>query len=120
MNISTLAFLKDCLQIDPQGRVSIQDKKKLQEETIDQLIDLAVFGKAEQQALACWLIWELGQALGIYPASIHEFYKAVGRGEIGRSLTVPAINLRAMTFDCARAAFRAAVQRKVGAVIFEI
>jgi fructose/tagatose bisphosphate aldolase len=120
MNLSALAFLNDCVQIDPQGRVAIQDKKKLQEETIDQLIHQAVFGKADQQAQACWLIWELGQALGIYPASIHEFYLAVGRGEVPRSFTVPAINLRAMTFDCARAAFKAAVQRKVGALIFEI
>ncbi len=62
----------------------------------------------------------MGQAVGIYPASIHEFYRAVGRGEVPRHFTVPAINLRAMTFDCARAAFKAAVQRKVGAVIFEI
>jgi len=120
MNISTLAFLKDCVQIDSLGRVTIQDKKKLREEAIDQLIHWAVFGKADQQALAYWLIWELGQAVGIYPASIHEFYMAVGRGEIDRPLTVPAINLRAMTYDCGRAAFRAAVQRKVGAVIFEI
>jgi fructose/tagatose bisphosphate aldolase len=120
MNSFALPFIKDSVQIDPQGRVSIPDKKKLQEETIDQLIHQAVFGKAEQQALACWLIWEVGQALGIYPASIHEFYLAVGRGEVPRRFTVPAINLRAMTFDCGRAAFKAAVQRKVGAVIFEI
>jgi fructose/tagatose bisphosphate aldolase len=30
------------------------------------------------------------------------------------------MNLRTMTFDCARAAFKAAIQRKVGALIFEI
>lgn len=120
MNISSFGFLKDCVQIDSQGRVNIQDKKKLQEEAIDQLIHWAVFGKADQQALADWLIWEIGQAIGIYPASIHEFYMAVGRGEIDRPLTVPAINLRAMTYDCGQAAFRAAVRRKVGAVIFEI
>jgi fructose/tagatose bisphosphate aldolase len=120
MMINELDFLKDSVQIDPQGRVLIQDKKKLQEAPIDQLIDLAVFGKTDQQALAYWLIWELGQGMGIYPASIHEFYLAVGRGEISRRFTVPAINLRAMTFDCARAAFKAAVQRKVGALIFEI
>ena len=120
MNSGALAFMNDSVQIDPQGRVSIQDKKKLQETTIDQLIHLAVFGKTDEQAKACWLIWEVGQAMGIYPASIHEFYMAIGRGEIPRRFTVPAINLRAMTFDCARAAFKAAVQRKVGALIFEI
>jgi len=120
MNTNPLEFLKDCVHIDQQGQVALLDKKKLQEEIIDQLIHSAVFGDADQKAFACWLIWELGQAVGIYPASIHEFYLAVGRGEIGRRFTVPAINLRAMTYDSARAVFKAAVDRKVGALIFEI
>jgi fructose/tagatose bisphosphate aldolase len=113
-------FLKNVVQVDQQNQIIIPDKKKLQEEAIDQLIRMVVFGKADQQALASWLIWEVGQAAGIYPASIHEFYMAVGRGEIDRRLTVPAINLRAMTYDCGRAAFKAAAQRKVGTLIFEI
>jgi len=117
---SVFSFLKDVIQVNQQGQVSILNPKKLQEETIDQLVHLAVFGEPNQKAQAYWLIWELGQALGIYPASMHEFYMAIGRGEIQRRFTVPAINLRAMTYDSARAAFKAAVQRKVGALIFEI
>jgi fructose/tagatose bisphosphate aldolase len=120
MKMSEMDFVEDAVQIDPQGRVAIRDKKKLQDGIIDQLIHLGVFGKADQQALAFWLIWEVGQAMGIYPASIHEFYLAIGRGEVPRPFTVPAINLRAMTYDCARAAFQAAIPRKVGALIFEI
>ncbi|MGC1404190.1 MAG: class II fructose-bisphosphate aldolase [Thermodesulfobacteriota bacterium] len=120
MNTTDSDIMKDCAQVDPQGKVTILNPTKLQEEVIDQLVHLAVFGDVDQKALACWLIWELGQAVGIYPASIHEFYRAVGRGEIGKKFTVPAINLRAMTYDCARAAFKAAIQRKVGAMIFEI
>jgi fructose/tagatose bisphosphate aldolase len=107
-------------EINPQGKLTILDKKKLQEETIDQLINQSVFGNDEQKSLAYWLIWSLGQELGIYPASIHTLYTAIGRGEVSRRFTVPAINLRAMTYDSARAAFRAAIQRNVGAVIFEI
>lgn len=117
---SLFPFLKEGIEIDQQGRISILDKTRLQEEIIDQLIALAVFGGGDQKALAYWMIWEVGQALGIYPASIHGFYLAVGRGEIPERFTVPAINLRAMTYDSARAAFKAAVQRKVGALIFEI
>ena len=120
MNISAPAVLKDCVQVDPQGKVSILNQKKLQDEGIDHLINQAVFGDANQKPQAYWLIWELGNALGIYAASIHEFYMAIGRGEFQRRFTVPAINLRAMTYDSARAAFKAAVQRKVGALIFEI
>jgi fructose/tagatose bisphosphate aldolase len=107
-------------EVHPQGKVKILDPKKLQEETIDQLINQAVFGTNEQKSLAYWLIWSLGKELGIYPASIHPLYMAIGRGKVSRRFTVPAINLRAMTYDSARAAFRAALQRKVGAIIFEI
>ncbi len=56
---------------------------------------------------------------GIFPSSIHEFYMARGRGEFG-GFTVPAINLRSMTYDLARAAFRVAERNNTGAFIFEI
>ena len=115
-----MPFLAETVQITAQGMIQVDDKKKLQDEVIGKVVYQAVFGEAKEKALACWLIWELGPALGIYPASIHEFYRAKGRGEIREQLTVPAINLRAMTFDCARAAFRAAQAKKVGALIFEI
>jgi fructose-bisphosphate aldolase, class II len=120
MNITDSAIIKGCAQVDPQGKVTILDPAKLRGEVIDQLVQSAVFDDVDQKGLARWLIWELGQAAGIYPASIHEVYRAVGRGEINQKFTVPAINLRAMTYDCARAAFKAAIQRKVGAIIFEI
>lgn len=113
-------FLMDSIKVHPEEGVTILDENKLRDRTIDQLIHQAVFGEADQKAQACWLIWEVGQAAGIYPASIHEFYKALGRGEISKRFTVPAINLRAMTYDGARAAFKAAIQRNVGALIFEI
>ena len=56
---------------------------------------------------------------GIYPSSIHELYMAAGRGEI-RGFTVPAINLRSMSYDLARAIFRTALKNDSGAFIFEI
>jgi fructose/tagatose bisphosphate aldolase len=56
---------------------------------------------------------------GIYLASIHPLYRARGRGEFG-GFTVPAINLRTLTYDLARAIFRVAQQDNAGAFIFEI
>jgi fructose/tagatose bisphosphate aldolase len=56
---------------------------------------------------------------GIYPSSIHEFYMARGRGEFG-GFTVPAINLRSMTYDLARSIFRVAEKNSSGAFVFEI
>ena len=65
-------------------------------------------------------IREAARSLGILPASILPLYQARGRGEIS-GFTVPAINLRILTYDTARAAVcRAARALDAGAVIFEI
>ncbi len=64
-------------------------------------------------------IFDAAYEEGIYPASIHEFYMARGRGEFA-GFTVPAINLRSMTYDLARAIFRVANKNDSGAFIFEI
>ena len=64
-------------------------------------------------------IFDIAHKKGIYPSSIHEFYSAGGKGEFG-GFTVPAINLRSMTYDLARAIFRVAKKNNSGAFIFEI
>ena len=64
-------------------------------------------------------IFGLAYKKGIYPSSIHELYMASGRGEV-KGFTVPAINLRSMTYDLARAIFRTALKNNSGAFIFEI
>jgi len=101
------------------GRVTVKDEAKLKTR-VDGLIYEAVFGDGDAKATARWLIWEIAQALGIRPASIHDLYTAVGRGAIDRPFTVPAMNLRMMAYDSARAVFRAACAMNAGALIFEI
>jgi fructose/tagatose bisphosphate aldolase len=64
-------------------------------------------------------VFDTAYTEGIYPSSIHEFYMARGRGEFG-GFTVPAINLRSMTYDLARSIFRVTKKNKSGAFIFEI
>jgi fructose/tagatose bisphosphate aldolase len=64
-------------------------------------------------------IFDIAYKKGIYPSSIHDFYLARGRGEFG-AFTVPAINLRSMTYDLAKAIFRVAKRNNTGAFIFEI
>lgn len=56
---------------------------------------------------------------GAYPASIFEFYMARGKGKFA-GFTVPAINLRSMTYDLARSIFRVAKKNSSGAFAFEI
>jgi len=64
-------------------------------------------------------IFDIAYKRGIFPASINEFYMARGRGELS-GFTVPAINLRSMTYDLACALFRVAKRNDCGAFIFEI
>ncbi len=100
-------------------RVIVKDEKKLPA-LMDALVLEAVFGDSTTKGAARWLIWETAQALGIRPASIHELYAARGRGEITKPFTVPAMNLRMLAYDSARAVFRAARKVNAGAYIFEI
>lgn len=87
---------------------------------IDSVVYTAVFGKGLVRDTARWLLWELGQAVGIYPASIHELYMAIGRGDAPHNFTVPAINVRGMNYNTSRAIFRAANKYNAGAILLEI
>jgi fructose/tagatose bisphosphate aldolase len=100
--------------------VRILNEAKLKGELIDDLIYTAVFGsdKSTQEA-ARWLIRRSGAALGIISSSIQSLYEAMGRKEL-KGFTVPAINLRGITYEAAQAVFRAAIKEKVGPIIFEI
>jgi fructose/tagatose bisphosphate aldolase len=68
---------------------------------------------------AQWLIHEAARELGALSASIHELYKSRSRGEVS-GFTVPAINIRAQTFDMARTVYETAAAADVGAVILEL
>jgi len=90
-----------------------------QSAAMDELVRRAVFGAAGEREEARWLIWEIGQHAGVRPASIHELYMARGRGEVP-AFTTPAMNIRVLAYDSARAVFRAAKRLDVGALICEI
>jgi len=89
-------------------------------DVIDRLAHTAVFGSdVETKGTARWVLLHLAAAAGIRFASIHDLYMAMGRGEVG-GFTVPAINVRAMAYDTARAVIRAAKSLDAGAFILEI
>src|SRR6185436_4152655 len=85
----------------------------------DRLVWEAVFGAGDAKEAARCLLWELGQVTGARPASIQGLYEARGRGDVS-GFTVPAINVRMMAYDTARAVFRAARAGKAGAILLEI
>jgi fructose-bisphosphate aldolase class II len=101
------------------GAVVVHDAAQLASEKMDALVQLAVFGSAEETEWARWAIWEIGQAVGVRSASIHDFYMARGRGDV-TGCTVPAMNIRGDAYHTARALFRAAVKLNAGAFIMEI
>ncbi|HEX5575274.1 MAG TPA: class II fructose-bisphosphate aldolase [Gemmatimonadales bacterium] len=101
------------------GGVKLRDPNKLRSAATDRLAWQAVFGEGDVREAARWLLWELGQVTGARPASINDLYLARGRGECG-GFTVPAINVRMLAYDTARAIFRAARAGNAGAIILEI
>ncbi|HET7632226.1 MAG TPA: class II fructose-bisphosphate aldolase [Gemmatimonadaceae bacterium] len=101
------------------GRVTVANQAPLATAATDALARAAVFGEGHEREHARWLLWELGQAVGVRPASIQDLYMARGRGEC-HGFTVPAINVRGMAYDMARSIFRTAIRMKAGAFILEI
>jgi fructose/tagatose bisphosphate aldolase len=97
----------------------IKDQKRLQE-NIYKLAELSALGSKTDKGVAQYLIRRAALAFGAIPSSIIELYLARGRGEIPLTFTVPAINLRMLTFDAARAVFRVAKEMNAGTFIFEI
>ena len=102
------------------GKPQISDERVLASDRMDRLVRAAVFGAdTAERERARWLIWQVGQAVGVRPASIHELYMARGRGDV-RGFTVPAINVRGSSYETARAIFRTAIKLNAGAFILEI
>ncbi|MDF2953904.1 MAG: Fructose/tagatose bisphosphate aldolase [Thermodesulfobacterium sp.] len=81
---------------------------------IDNLIYKAVFG--DLQLLKT--LQEVLKEFDYRGFSIYPLYKEFSKKFLG--FTVPAINIRGMTYDVARTIFRVAKRLKVGALIFEI
>lgn len=113
-----ITHLDGVVQVDG-NQVTVLNEAMLSDR-IDGLVYSAVFSEGLVRDTARWLIWEIGQAVGVYPASIHELYMAIGRGDVPANFTVPAMNIRAVNYYSSRAVFRAANKYHVGAMLFEI
>jgi len=112
-------LLTDTAHLDGE-RLVVDDEPTFRERTIRDLAWTAAFSADESTVeVARWLIWEASQELGARSASIQDLYLARARGEV-HGFTVPAINLRAQTFDMARTIYETASSADVGAVILEL
>jgi fructose-bisphosphate aldolase class II len=115
-----LGRIGDSVRVGDDGAVQIADEQALRSRGIEALAAAAALEQdADVRDTARWIIGQVGDRLGVRPASIHDLYMARGRGETS-GFTVPAMNIRAMTFDTGRALFSAARELRVGALILEI
>ncbi|HTZ38773.1 MAG TPA: aldolase, partial [Syntrophales bacterium] len=111
--------IEGVLKIDGDN-VRVVDEAKLRGSLIDHLVYSAILsGDEGVKQAARWLIRRAGVTLGVLPSSIQSLYEAMGRGDI-KGFTVPAINIRGLSYETAQAVFRAGVKGAVGPIIFEI
>jgi fructose/tagatose bisphosphate aldolase len=113
MNISEL---KGIVSAGKAG-IEVRDRNALAS-LMDKLICEAVFSEGDRKTGLLMLVKEIAKACGAVPASIQSLYEEMGRSYPG--FTVPAMNIRGLTYDSARAVFRKVKEKKVGAFIFEI
>jgi fructose/tagatose bisphosphate aldolase len=101
------------------GRLKVQDEQRFRSRA-SRLAEVSALESGPRQGWAQYITRTAAHELGIFPASINDLYMARGRGDVPATFTVPAVNLRVLSFDAARAVFRAAKSLDAAAMIFEI
>ena len=105
---------------EEKGKLIIKEPELFRQKDLDNIVDTIILSDSSVlKKLACWVAYSAGISAGIIPSSIQGLYDARGKSEVS-GFTVPAINLRTLTFDLARAIFRIANKINAGAFIFEI
>ncbi|MFH1829149.1 MAG: class II fructose-bisphosphate aldolase [Pseudomonadota bacterium] len=98
----------------------LKDEHRFRHKVMDNLVWNAVFAADEHVGdVARWAIWEGSQVLGCPSASIQGLYEARTQDK-WKDMTVPAINVRGMTYDVARTIFKTLKRFDATACIFEI
>lgn len=111
-----LTRVKQCISVT-DGRVEVTDAGAVRG-IMDDLVYEAVFSDENSGNSLKRLIIGIAKKMGAVPSSIQDMYEEMGRSYPG--FTVPAINIRGLTYDVARAIFRKALEKNVSAMIFEI
>ena len=112
-------FCAGVIRVDGNS-VTVEDADAVRGDWIDRMIHNAVFHDDAGLRDRCrWLIRTTGQETGAILASIEELYRAKAQGAY-KNVAVPAINIRGLTVDVARAVLRAMAAIDGGPVLFEI
>ncbi len=106
--------------VEENGKIVIKNPELFRRKMADDLLDTMILSDSAHLKKVCyWVAYNTGLQLNVVPSSIQGLYEARGKGEI-KGFTVPAMNIRTLTFDLARAVFRAANKINAGSFIFEI
>lgn len=112
-------FLEGIVEISSGEELEIKNEAKLRDELIDELVFEATFNQDKEVVDLCrQLIKNIALRKGIVLNSVYEYYKKKASDK--RKFTVPAINIRGMAYNTARAIFKAVKKDKVTALILEI
>ena len=105
---------------EKNGEIIIKDEKIFREKVINNLVDTIILSEDTNLKKICyWVSHTCAKQLGTVLSSIQGLYEAMGRKEVS-GFTVPAMNIRTLTFNLVRAIYQAANKINAGAFIFEI
>jgi len=111
--------LAGTVEILSEEEIEIKNEIKLRDELIDELVLEATFNQDKDVMELCrQLIKNIAIKKGIVLSSVYEHYTRKASDK--RKFTVPAINVRGMAYNTARAIFQAVKKDKVSALILEI
>jgi len=103
------------------GNIKVINEKLLKEKVIDNLIYSTVFSENQMVSAKCkYIIINTARSLGIIPSSTNNLYKNGFAKEKIKEITVPAINIRTLTFEIAQLIFNLMLEKNIIGVIFEI
>jgi fructose/tagatose bisphosphate aldolase len=118
-NDEVFKYLKGIVSLN-NGGVVIENIDRLKTQGIDTLVANSVLNPSSQiRGLSRFIIKSSALEMGIVSSSIQGLYDARGRDECG-GFTVPAINIRGMSYDFSKSIFRTAQKLNTGSFIFEI
>ncbi len=109
--------IKDFVELK-DGAVVVKDREGVRNAMDSAIYDAVFEPDEERKKTKLTFLKEVAKACGAVPSSIQGLYEEMGRNYPG--FTVPAINIRGLTYDVARVIFKKALQMNVGALIFEI
>ena len=112
-------ILSPAIEFISDEEIKIINEKELRGNIIDKLVYEATFNSNKDVVDFCrFLIKLIAEKKGIVLASIHNYYKQKAKDQ--KKITIPAINIRGMSYNTAQAVIESAKNKNTNAFILEI